>query len=46
MYKTHNIMSLRSDMKFMSRDKSVDFTGILSCRTALSECLRHNLLNL
>ena len=37
-------MSLLRDMKLMSRDKSVDLTGVLSCRmrTALFECLRHN----
>ena len=46
-------MLLLRDMKFMSRDriflscnKSVDLTGVLSCRTTLFECLRHNLLSL
>ena len=46
MYKSHNIMSLLRDMKLMSRDKSVDLTGVLSCRATLFECLRHNLLSL
>ena len=43
-------MSLLCDMKLMSRDriflsreKSVDLTGVLSCRATLFECLRHNL---
>ena len=42
-------MSLLRDMKlmsryriFLSRDKSVDLTGVLSCRTTMFECLRHN----
>ena len=26
----------------MSRDKSVDLTGVLSCRAALFECLQHD----
>ena len=26
----------------MSRDKSVDLTGVLSCRATLFECLRQN----
>ena len=30
----------------MSRDKSVDLTGVLSCLAILFECLRHNLLSL
>ena len=51
--KSHNIMSLLRDMKLMSRDriflscdKNVDLTGVLSCRSTLFERLRHNLLNL
>ena len=39
-------MLLVRDMKLMSRDKSIGLTGILSCRTTLFECFRHNLLNL
>ena len=46
-------MSLLRDMKlmsrdriFLSRDKSVDLTGVLSCRATLFECLRHNFLSL
>ena len=46
-------MSLLRDMKlmsrdriFLSRDKSVDLTGVLSCRTTLFERLRYNLLSL
>ena len=31
---------------FLSRDKHVDLTGVLSCCTTLFECLRHNLLSL
>ena len=53
MYKYHNIMSLLCDMKlisrnriFLSRDKSVDLTGVLSCRTTLLKYLRHNRLSL
>ena len=53
MYKSHNIMSLLRDMKlvsrytvFLSRDKSVDLTGVLSCRPTMFECLRHNDLSL
>ena len=46
MCKSHNIMSLQRDMKIMSRDKSVDLTGVLSCRVTLFERLRHNLLSL
>ena len=46
MYKSHNIMSLLRDMKLMSRDKSVDLTGVLSCRATLFERLRQNLLSL
>ena len=30
----------------LSRDKSVDLTGVLSCRVTLFECLRHNHLSL
>ena len=30
----------------MSRDKSVDLTGVLSCHATLFERLRHNLLSL
>ena len=47
MYKSHNVMSLLRDMKLMSRDrvflsrnKSIDLTGVL-CRATL----RHNLLS-
>ena len=40
------IMSLLRDMKLMSNDKSVDLTGVLSCRATLFECLRHSLLSL
>ena len=43
------MMSLLRDIKFvsrdrifLSRDKSVNLTGVLSCRTILFECLRHN----
>ena len=32
--------------KCMSRDQSVDLTGVLSCRSTLVECLRHNHLSL
>ena len=39
-------MSLLRDMKLMSRDKSVDLTGVLSCRETLLESLRHNHLRL
>ena len=39
-------MSLLRDMKIMSRDKSVDLTGLLSCRAISFERLRHNLLSL
>ena len=39
-------MSLLRDMKLMSRDKSIDLTGVLSCRATLFECVRHNLLSL
>ena len=46
-------MSLLRDMKLVSRDrislshdKSVDLTGVLSCRATLFELLRHNLLSL
>ena len=42
---SHNI-SLLHDMKIMSHDKSVDFTGVLSCRATLLERLQHNLLSL
>ena len=34
------------DRIFLSRDKSVDLTGVLSCRATLFERLRHNLLSL
>ena len=51
--KVTTIMSLLRDMKLTSRDriflshyKSVDLTGVLSCRVILFECLRHNLLSL
>ena len=46
MYKSHNIMSILRDMKLMPRDKSVDLTGVLSCRATLLECLRRNHLSL
>ena len=53
MYKCYNMMSLLRDIKFVSRnriflscDKSVDLTGVLSCRAALFECLRHFHLSL
>ena len=53
MYKSHNIVSLLRDMKLMSRDriflshdKCVDLTGVLSRRATLFERLRHNLLSL
>ena len=53
MCKSHNIMSLLCDMKlmsrdriFLSRDKSVFLTGVLSCSATLFERLRHNLLSL
>ena len=46
-------VSLLRDMKpmsrdriFLSRDKSVDLTVVLSCRATLFERLRHNLLSL
>ena len=39
-------MSLLRDMKLMSREESVDLTGVLSCRATLFERLRHNLLSL
>ena len=39
-------MSLLRDIKLMSHDKSVDLTGVLSCRATFFECLRHNLLSL
>ena len=42
MYKSHNIMLLLCDMKLVSRDKSVDLTGDLSCHATMCECLRHN----
>ena len=44
--KVITIMSLLRDMKFMSRDKSADLTGVLSCRATLFERLRHNFLSL
>ena len=31
---------------FLSRDKCVDLTGVLSCRATLFERLRHNVLRL
>ena len=34
------------DRIFLSHNKSVDLTGVLSCRATLFECLRHNLLSL
>ena len=34
------------DRIFLSRDKSVDLTGVLSCRTTLFDCLQHNLISL
>ena len=39
-------MSLPRDMKLVSRDKSVDLTGALSCGATMFECLRHNHLSL
>ena len=42
---TPKCMSLLRDIKFVSRDKSVDLTGVLSCRATLFECLRHNHLS-
>ena len=39
-------MSLLRDMKLITRDKSVDLTGVLPCRATLFERLRHNLLSL
>ena len=39
-------MSLLRDMKFISLDKSVDLTGVLSCRATLFGRLRHILLSL
>ena len=39
-------MSLLRDMKLLSRDKSVDLAGVLSCRVTMFECLRHNHLSL
>ena len=40
-------MKLKSrDRLFLSRNKSVDLTGVLLCRATLFECLRHNLLSL
>ena len=39
-------MSLLRDMKLVSRDNSVDLTGVSSCRATLLECLRHNHLSL
>ena len=34
------------DRIFLSRDKSVDLTGVVSCRATLFERLRHNRLSL
>ena len=39
-------MSLVRDIKLMSRDKSVDLTGILSCRATMFKCLQYNHLSL
>ena len=39
------MMSLLRDIKFVSRDKSVELTGVLSCHPTLFECLRHNHLS-
>ena len=46
-------MSLLPDMKLMLRDriflshnKRVDLTGVLTCRVTLFECLQHNHLSL
>ena len=44
--KSHNILSLLHDMKLLSRDKSLDFIEVLSCRATLFECLRQNHLSL
>ena len=40
------MMSLLRDIKLVSRDKSVDLTGVLSRRMTSFECLRHNHLSL
>ena len=39
-------MSLPYHIKPVWRDKSVDLTGVLSCRATLFKCLRHNHLSL
>ena len=39
----HNVTPTRHETKLMSRDKSVDLTGVLSCR-ATFDCLRQNVL--
>ena len=41
-----NMKLLLRDTVFLSRDKSVDLTGVLSCRATMFECLRHNHLSL
>ena len=53
MYKCCNMMSLLGDIKFVSLDriflscdKSVDLTGILSYRATLFDYSRHNHLSL
>ena len=35
-----------TQLNFVSRDKSVDVTGVLSRRATVLECLRHNYLSL
>ena len=42
----HDMSFMSHDRIFLSRDKSVDLNGVLSCRATLFECLRHNLLSL
>ena len=42
MYKSRNIMPLLPDIKLMSRDRSIDLTGVLLRTATLFEWLRHN----
>ena len=47
----HNVTPTRHEnhvarQNILSSDKSVDLTGVLSCRATLFERLRHNLLSL
>ena len=47
----HNVTPTRHEshvagQNILSRDKSVDLTGVLSCRATLFDSLRHNLLSL